>query len=128
MIGQLVNWDYLWGQIVARAWANHDFKQRLLTDPLGVLDEYDVAVPAGFRLEVIEDSQPVPENTGPVHYLVLPARPSDEDLSEDELCSVGGAQAAERCGCEWCQRCERCHRCERCEWCRCHHPPRPEEK
>jgi len=124
MIGQLVNWDYQWGQIVARAWADSDFKQRLRADPVAVLEEYDLTPPDGQRIEVHESPQQASENTDEVLVLVLPAKPSDEDLSEDELCSVG-AEAAERCGCEWCHRCERC-RCHHCEWCRCHHPPRPD--
>ena len=124
MLGQLVNWDYQWGQIVGRAWADDDFKQRLLADPAAVLKEYDLAPPAGLRIEVLEDPESVPESTDDVLYLVLPAKPSDEELSEDELCSVGGAVGVERCGCEWCHRCHRCH----CEWCGgCHHPPRPDE-
>ena len=128
MLGQLDSWDYQWGQIVARAWGDDDFKQRLLADPASVLAEYDLVAPAGLCVEVLDDPEVLPEDTAEVQYLVLPARPSDEDLSEDELCSVGGAVAAERCGCEWC-RCTRCHRCEwcSCERCRCHHPPRPGE-
>jgi len=123
MLEQLVNWDYQWGQIVGRAWTDGDFKQRLLANPAGALQEYEVVLPAGLRVEVLDTPGRVPESTSEVVYLVLPARPSDEDLSEDELCSVGGAVAADRCGCEWC----RCHRC-RCEWCGgCHHPPGPDE-
>jgi len=123
MLGQPAHWDYQWGQIVGRAWADGDFKKRLFADTAGVLTEYDLAPPAGLRVEVIENSEWVPESTPEVLYLVLPARPSDEDLSEDELCSTG-AVAADRCGCEWC----RCWRCHRCEWCGgCHHPSGPEE-
>jgi hypothetical protein len=127
MLGQSVNWDYQWGQIVGRAWSDDDFKRRLLADPAGALEEYDLAPPAGLRLEVLEDPERAPESTDEVLYLVLPAKPSDEDLSEEELCSVGGAVAGARCACEacGCHRCERCH----CEWCgRCHHPPRPDEE
>ena len=128
MLGQLVDWDYQWGQIVGRAWADDAFKQRLLADPAAVLHEYDVALPAGRRVEVLEAPEWVPESTPEVLYLVLPARPSDEDLAEEELCSVGEAVGVNRCSCEWCHKCHRCH----CEWCHrcegCHHPPRPEEE
>jgi len=124
MLGQLVNWDYQWGQIVGRAWADDDFKRRLLADPARVLAEYGLAQPAGRRIEILEDPSWVPECTAEVLYLGLPGKPSDDDLSEDDLCSVGGVEAADRCGCEWCHRCSRCH----CEWCGgCHHPPRPDE-
>jgi hypothetical protein len=124
MLGQPVNWDYQWGQIVGRAWADEGFKQRLLADPAAVLKEYDLAPPSGVNVELLQESDWVPESTDETLYLVLPVKPSDDELSEDELCSVGGAVAAKRCGCEWCSRCHRCH----CEWCGgCHHPPRPDE-
>jgi hypothetical protein len=124
MLGQSVNWDYQWGQIVARAWAEDDFKQRLLADPAAILREYDLTPPAGVRVEVLEDSDRVAQDTDGVIHLVLPGKPSAVELSEDELCSVGGPVAADRCGCERCHRCYRCH----CEWCGgCHHPPRPDE-
>ncbi len=122
MVRQSVNWDYQWGQIVGRAWADDDFKQRLLDNPEGVLKEYNLPPPAGFRIEVSENPDWLPENPDGVMRLVLPGKPSAAELSEDELCSVGGAVAADRCGCEW------CHHCHHCEWCGgCHHPPTPEE-
>jgi hypothetical protein len=124
MLGQPVNWDYQWSQIVGRAWADEEFKERLLADPEAVLAEYDLAPPDGLRVEVIEDTEWVPESTDEVLYLALPAKPSDEELSEEELCSVGGPTTARRCGCSWCHRCYHCH----CEWCGCHHPPRPDEE
>ena len=63
MFKQSINWDYQWGQIVGRAWADRDFNQRLLADPAGVLREYDVAAPAGLRIKVLEETDPVPEDT-----------------------------------------------------------------
>ena len=119
------NWEYQWGQIVGRAWADDGFNQRLRADPAGVLTEYDLAPPAGLRVELLEESEWVPESTDEVFYLVLPAKPSDDELSEDELCSVGAPATARRCGCSWCHRCYHCH----CEWCGgCHHPPRPDDE
>jgi hypothetical protein len=122
MVRQSVNWDYQWSQIVGRAWADNDFKQRLLDHPEGVLKEYNLPPPVGVRIEVSENPDWAPENTDDVMRLVLPGKPSAAELSEDELCSVGGAVAADRCGCGW------CHHCHHCEWCGgCHHPPTPEE-
>jgi hypothetical protein len=124
MLGQTVNWDYQWGQIVGRAWADEEFKERLIADPVTVLAEYDLTPPAGVHVEVLEDPLWVPENTAEVLYLVLAEKPSNEELSEDDLCSVAGVEAASRCGCEWCHRCHHCY----CGWCGgCHHPPRPDE-
>jgi hypothetical protein len=96
----------------------------LLADPAGALQEYDLAPPVGVRVAVHEGPGTVPESSSEVLYLALPVKPSDEDLSEDELCSVGGAVGVARCGCEWCHRCARCYR----GWCGgCHHPPKPDE-
>jgi hypothetical protein len=131
MLGQAVNWDYQWGQVVGRAWADEDFKRRLLADPTGVLKEYDLPPPIGRRIEVLEETDRVPEDTDSVMHLVLPARPSDAELSEDELCSVGGAVAADRCGCGGCHGCGGCRGCGGCGGCFacvwCYHSPQPDE-
>jgi hypothetical protein len=126
MLTQPVNWDYQWGQIVGRAWADGDFKQRLLADPAAMLAEYDLAPPEGIRVELLQDPEWVPESTDEVLYLVLPGKPSDEELCEDELCTAGAAGGAKRCGCGGCGWCHHCHHCY-CDWCGCHHPPRPDE-
>jgi hypothetical protein len=131
MRGPPVNWDFQWGQIVGRAWADDDFKRRLLADPASALQEHGLTPPAGVCVEVLDGPDQEADDADDVMRLVLPARPSAEELSEDELCSVGGPGAAPAARCEWC-RCERCscERCHRCEFCRCegcHHPPRPED-
>jgi hypothetical protein len=116
MFKQSVNWDYQWGQIVGRAWADDDFSQRLLADPVSVLREYDLAPPAGLRVEVLADPDQVPEDTAGVIHLVLPEKPSAAELSEDDLFSMGGAVGADRCGCGGCG-CGGCGRCGGCIWC-----------
>jgi hypothetical protein len=124
MLGQSVNWDYQWSQIVGRAWADDDFKQRLLAEPAVVLEEYDLAQPAGLRVEVHEEPAGAPPSTDDVLRLVLPAKPSEEELSEEDLCGVGGDGAFAYC---WCRcRCG-CGGC-RCGRCGCHHPPKPDEE
>ena len=90
MLKKSINFDYRWGQIVGRAWADDRFNQRLLTDPAEVLKEYVLSPPAGLRIEVLENPERVPEDTEGVMHLVLPAKPSAAELSEDELCSMDG--------------------------------------
>jgi hypothetical protein len=116
MFKQSVSWDYQWGQIVGRAWADHDFNQRLRADPAGVLKEYDLPPPAGLRIEVVEGPDRIPEDTDGVVHLVLPCKPSAAELCEDELCSMG-AVAAARCGCGGCHSCGRCGACGACVAC-----------
>ena len=101
MLGQLVNWDYQWGQLVGRAWADDDFKHRLLADPARALAEYDLAPPAGVRIKVLDNPAWVPESTAELMYLVLPVKPSEEELSEDDLRRI----AAAGCRCGGCRGC-----------------------
>jgi hypothetical protein len=72
-----------WSQIVAKAWADPKFKQRLVSNPSSVLKEHGVTVPAGVTVKVIE-------NTDNVVHLTLPVQPSGE-LSDDELAEVAAA-------------------------------------
>jgi hypothetical protein len=71
-----------WGQVVARAWTDEGFKQRLLADPAAVLAEQGIAVPAGVAVEVHEA-------TPAVLHLVLPPPPSDK-LNLEQLEQVAG--------------------------------------
>jgi Nitrile hydratase, alpha chain len=74
----------VWGRIVAQAWQDDAFKERLLADPAAVLQEHDVRVPAGSKVKVIED-------TAQVHHLTLPRKPdAAEELSDEDLAQVAG--------------------------------------
>ena len=90
-----------WGQVVAQAWADEDFKGRLLADPTAVLREYGLEVSPGVRVEVVEDTEEV-------RHFVLPPSPSGE-LSDEELSPVAGADSFSG-GCGGCGGCGcRCH-------------------
>lgn len=43
-----------WNKIVARAWADKNFKRRLLAEPASVLQEHGIDVPAGVKVRVKE--------------------------------------------------------------------------
>ncbi|WP_156921496.1 NHLP leader peptide family RiPP precursor [Desulfovibrio inopinatus] len=64
-----------WSRIVAKSWADEEFKQRLLADPSAVLAEEGVSFPAGTTVSVFEAK----ENEA---VLVVPAKPTDTDLAE----------------------------------------------
>jgi hypothetical protein len=70
-----------WEKIVVQAWADASFKQRLLSDPAGVLKERGIDVHDEITLKVMEDSAQM------VH-LILPERPAE--LSDAELSQVAG--------------------------------------
>ena len=73
------------GQVVAKAWQDEAFKQRLLANPQAVLQEHGIAVPDGVTVRVVED-------TAETKHLVLPTNPAGE-LSDDELERVAGGAA-----------------------------------
>ncbi len=73
-----------WGKVVARAWSDAAFKERLLRDPAEALKENGIIISADVVLKVVE-------NSGKVQHLVLPKPPSDVvELSDEELDQVAG--------------------------------------
>ena len=59
-----------WARVVAKAWADEEYKRRLLADPAAVAREEGVPVPAGLTLKVIEDAPGT-------RTLVLPPIPAE---------------------------------------------------
>ena len=72
-----------WGRIVAQAWVDEAFKERLLAEPKAVLQEYGIQVPASSGVRVLE----LPEQAA---YFVLPPRPRGE-LTDEQLDQIVGA-------------------------------------
>ena len=72
-------------QLIAKCWADEDFKQRLLGNPVETLKAEGMELPEGVRVQVVE-------NTSQDLTLVIPARPTE--LSDAELGSVGGGKMA----------------------------------
>jgi hypothetical protein len=72
----------LWGRLMARAWDDAAFKQRLVTNPTEVLAEHGYDLPPGVdvRLQVVASD----EN---VQYLYLPC---EGELSENTSAQAGG--------------------------------------
>src|SRR3712207_3208971 len=70
----------LYGRVVARAWQDESFKQRLLADAEGALAEMGIKVPAGHEVRAVEDTERVT-------HLVIPPSPGEE-LSEEQLDQV----------------------------------------
>ncbi len=70
------------GQLVAKAWADEDFKRKLIANPKEIYKEFEIDVPEGIEVKVVE-------NTDKVFHFVLPPKPSDE-LSDEALDGVSG--------------------------------------
>ena len=74
-------------RVIAKAWADQDFKAALLADPRSALQSQGIDLPEGLTLNVLEDS----ENRV---NLVLPKAP-DMAMTEESMDQV---VAQERCG------------------------------
>jgi hypothetical protein len=94
-----------WGQIVARTWADAEFKARFIADPKAVLREHGIEPEAGVEFRVVEDVTATEDVPG-IKHLVLPACPSG-DLAEEELLPT----AVGYCYCGYSYHCGRCGRC-----------------
>ena len=72
-----------YGQLIAKAWTDEEFKARLLADPKAAMKEVGMDVPEGMEVEVVESTQ---EKA----YLVIPAKPGPGELSDEDLDKVAG--------------------------------------
>ncbi len=70
-------------QVIAKAWADPRFKEKLLKHPEQAFKEMGVEVPKGKKFEIHE-------NTDNLIHLTLPKRPSQ--ISEEDLKHVSGGK------------------------------------
>ena len=76
--------------LFAACWKDEALKARFMTDPKAVLAEYDMPVPDGIDVKVVE-------NADDRVHITLPAPPAGHmDLSNDELSNAAGG-----CGETW---------------------------
>jgi hypothetical protein len=78
-------------EIIARAWKDENFKQRLLSDPKGVFREAGIPLPSNLKVNVHVD-------TPDTMNLIIPRNPAESELSEETLNAVsGGSGAGDTC-------------------------------
>ncbi len=82
-----------WAQIVAKAWNDEKFKEKLLKNPEQVLKEHGFELPQGHKFQIHEEKSKI-------HHLILPQKPEGE-ISTEELKNVSG-------GFSLCFCCENC--------------------
>lgn len=70
-------------KVIAKAWADEAFKKKLLADATAVLKGEGVAIPQGVEVRVVED-------TGKVFHIVIPPKPTSDELVDNELEAVAG--------------------------------------
>lgn len=79
------------GLMIAKAWADENFKSMLKNDPLKVLKDEGIEVLEGVKISVVE-------NTDKEQYFVIPQKP--EILSDESLDDVaGGHTCGGSCSC-----------------------------
>jgi hypothetical protein len=78
-------------QLFAACWKDEALKARFMSDPKAVLAEYDMPVPDGIDVKVVE-------NADDCVYITLPPAPRrNADLSDDELSNAAGGSVDEGC-------------------------------
>ena len=70
-------------QLIAKCWTDKGFKQKVLADPAATLKAEGMELPAGLSIKALE-------NTDKMFHLVIPAKPADLDLTDDDLVKVAG--------------------------------------
>ena len=75
--------EHIDGQLIAKAWLDEEFRRRLLADPAAAVADLGFTLSPGVELRVVEDSEAV-------HHLVLPPRPAEGELSEEQLDAMAG--------------------------------------
>lgn len=67
-----------YAKILAKAWTDEAFKQRLLASPRTVLEEHGIDAPEGIEFKVVEQ-------TNSVIHLILPPRPVSGEITAEAL-------------------------------------------
>jgi hypothetical protein len=73
-----------WAQVIAKAWIDEEFKEKLLKNPAKTLAAMGIEIPAGQKIEIHAGSEKV------IH-LVLPQKPAGVLSEQDLIKLVGGA-------------------------------------
>ena len=76
--------------LFAACWKDEALKARFMADPKAVLAEYDMPVPDGMDVKVVE-------NADNCVHITIPAPPSGHTkLSDDELSNAAGGQSVQQ--------------------------------
>ncbi|MBU0942918.1 MAG: NHLP leader peptide family RiPP precursor [Proteobacteria bacterium] len=75
-------------QIIAKAWSDDVYKEKLLSEPAATLRGEGIELPAGVELKIVE-------NTPQVTYMVLPLKASKDELSDEALDKIAGGTSVD---------------------------------
>ena len=77
------DYNKAFSEIVARAWSDPAFKSRLIANPRAVAADYGFQLPDELEISVLE-------NTAQKIHIVLPHKPDEETLTQQQLEAVVG--------------------------------------
>ena len=78
-------------ELFAACWKDEALKARFMSDPKSVLAEFDMPVPEGMDVKVVE-------NADDCVHITMPAAPTgDSELSDAELGNAAGGDTAVNC-------------------------------
>ena len=78
-------------ELFAACWKDEALKARFMSDPKSVLAEFEMPVPDGMDVKVVE-------NADDCVHITLPSPPTGHDgLSDDELSNAAGGGSAVEC-------------------------------
>ena len=72
-----------YAEVIAKAWSDESFKKKLLENPNETLKEFGVPIPEGVTFHIHENG------SGTCH-LILPGKPNDEGVSEEDIKNIRG--------------------------------------
>ena len=73
-------------ELFAACWEDDALKARFMSDPKAVLAEYDMPVPDGMDVKVVE-------NADNCVHITMPMAPGGNDLSDEELSAAAGGNS-----------------------------------
>lgn len=76
-------------QVIAKAWADEEFKQRLLEDATAVFRKEGMEIPDNLKVRAME-------NTNQVFHFILPPKPEGNKLSEGQLEQIVGGTGGQQ--------------------------------
>ena len=77
--------------LFAACWKDEALKARFMADPKAVLAEYDMDVPDGMDVKVVE-------NADNCVHITMPAPPTVMELSDEELSNAAGGWVSDATG------------------------------
>jgi len=67
-----------YAKLIAKAWSDESFKERLLSDSRAVLEAEGISVPPGVDVKVLEQ-------TDTTFFIVIPKKPMSPSIDEVDL-------------------------------------------